>query len=336
MEEIPPEFKFFIEKLLKTAGITKPEQINLLTDDYCMHEFLRAFTSGHFSEDSLNFNYEYYEELGDLAVNKSAVWYFYRRFNFGSNKSLAVKVVSRLRNMYSTSASEAKMARSLGFWTFIRTSEEEKERSERKLLEDVFEAFVGCLEFLVDLKILEHVGYSVVYKFVTKMLEETFGEEFKKYDRILSDNKNTAIFDFFIYIMDPVSKAKELVEKLRKDDPTWNLKMPKYTTVQRAFAKKTDKYKPILVYGDEKLGSDVIEGNANYVDFTLNGPNIRHDFRGVGWDDKKAKANAGEQVLDYLKGMGKEWTYSGKYLKSKPPDIQPYQLLTDGSEQQEE
>ena len=160
MEEIPLKFKFFIEKLLRYSGLIKPEQLKLFTDNYCLHEFLRAFTSAEISED---FNYEYYEEMGDTAVNKIVVWYLYRRLKLGSNKSIAVKVISRLKNTYATTIPEAQMSKKLGFWEFIRTTEDEKTRNEQGILEDIFESFVGCLEFLVDTRILKGVGYSVVY-----------------------------------------------------------------------------------------------------------------------------------------------------------------------------
>ena len=38
------------------------------------------------------------------------------------------------------------MAEALGFWKFINTTSEDKRMNKKKLLEDIFEGFVGAIE----------------------------------------------------------------------------------------------------------------------------------------------------------------------------------------------
>jgi dsRNA-specific ribonuclease len=65
-------------------------------------------------------NYEVYEQLGDITVNKFIVWYMYKRFP-QLNCAQGVKIVARLRINYCSKQSFAQIAESLGFWAFIKS-----------------------------------------------------------------------------------------------------------------------------------------------------------------------------------------------------------------------
>jgi dsRNA-specific ribonuclease len=69
----------------------------------------------------------------------------------------------------------SRFARNLGFEEFILYTIDEHSRTSIKIasiLEDVFESFIGCLEYLIDLLFLENSGYGVVYIFMTKIMDK--------------------------------------------------------------------------------------------------------------------------------------------------------------------
>ena len=107
-------------------------------------------------------NYEVYEQLGDITVNKFIVWYMYKRFP-QLNCAQGVKIVARLRINYCSKQSFAQIAESLGFWPFITASEEERSHNKKPLLEDTLEAFFGAVEFIIDKHTLTGVGYAVAF-----------------------------------------------------------------------------------------------------------------------------------------------------------------------------
>jgi dsRNA-specific ribonuclease len=50
-------------------------------------------------------------------------------------------------------------------------SRETQQRDKRKVLEDVFEAFIGCLENIVDQSLNMHSGYGVCYTIISTILD---------------------------------------------------------------------------------------------------------------------------------------------------------------------
>lgn len=166
-------FVEFIRNLLKSAGLNK-KYVNLLTDESGLIEFTRAFTSKEI--DPVN-NYEFYEIMGDATTNKVVVSYFKRRFpdvfskNTGKGGNMGpVAIMARLKQNGINKKTYGRFAKNLGFWEFIRASEEER-KSTLKLMEDTFEAFCGCMEELIDNRVLMHSGYSIVYQFMQPIMD---------------------------------------------------------------------------------------------------------------------------------------------------------------------
>ena len=160
-------FKRLITSLLKRA-INSQKYIDILTDDRSMEVFSAAFTSEEIDEAN---NYQVYEQLGDLTGNKFIGWYSYRRFP-QLKCSEGVQIVARLKINYGAKRSFFSIAQKLGFWEFISAPNELRARRMKPLLEDVFEAFLGATESLIDDRIKFGVGYSVVYR----ILESIFNE----------------------------------------------------------------------------------------------------------------------------------------------------------------
>lgn len=160
--------KNVITKILRDRGQLRAEYIEKITNDESMRMYKQAFT--HESMDSMN-NYEFLELLGDVTINKSIVWYFSRRFPQIDCKE-GVQFLSRLKIAHVSKDSLSEKGDKLGFWPFIDASQDEKESHKRDLLEDVFEAFIGATERLIDNKVMQGAGYSICYNIIASIFDE--------------------------------------------------------------------------------------------------------------------------------------------------------------------
>ena len=185
------DFKELIFNLLKEAKL-KMHYINMLVDDDSLAVYSKAFTS---DTADINDNYEVFEQFGDISANKFIVWYMHRRFP-KLMCSQGVKVVARLRINYGAKQSFSSIAENLGFWNFITASEEERSRCKKPLLEDAFEAFIGATEYLIDTKIRECVGYSVVYNILESLFDKIH-ISLKYEDLYDAKTRLKELFDFF-------------------------------------------------------------------------------------------------------------------------------------------
>jgi len=160
---------------LLQRGKLKPKYIDILTNESAMKYYGYAFTAA--SADSLN-NYERFEQIGDVSANKFIVWYAYRRFPQLDCTS-GVKVVARLRINYGAKETFAPLAEKLGFWDYISAASEGtkkntkyRDRHKKDLLEDTFEAFIGCTEYLLDKGYRTGVGYAIVYDILKSIFDD--------------------------------------------------------------------------------------------------------------------------------------------------------------------
>jgi len=165
------QFKTFIFELLK-KGKLKSKYINTLLTPQNLEMYSLAFTASSACSDA---NYEIFEQMGDLSANKFIVWYMYKRFPF-LNTPKGVKIVARLRINYGAKQTFAQIAEDLGFWPFITAAIDGttngmkyKNRQKKDLLEDVFEAFLGCTEFILDNEFRIGVGYGIVYDILSSI-----------------------------------------------------------------------------------------------------------------------------------------------------------------------
>jgi dsRNA-specific ribonuclease len=185
------DFKDLIFNLLVTSKL-KIHYIDLLMNDESMKIYDNVFTSDSADPEK---NYEVYEQFGDITANKFIVWYMHRRFP----KLMCpqgVKVVARLRINYGAKQSFASIADGLGFWDFITASEDERSRNKKPLLEDVFEAFIGATEFIIDSHIKECVGYSVAYNILGSIFDK-IDISLKYEDLYDAKTRLKELYDFF-------------------------------------------------------------------------------------------------------------------------------------------
>lgn len=162
-----PDFKKLISSLLRKGNLSS-KYIAILTDDESMRIFGSAFTSELVDPDN---NYQVLEQVGDLSGNKFIVNYMYERFP-QLDCSEGVKVVARLRINYGAKESFCEIARKLGFWPFISATNDLRQRKMKPLLEDVFEAFLGATERIIDKRKRIGVGYAIVHDILTSIFND--------------------------------------------------------------------------------------------------------------------------------------------------------------------
>lgn len=167
-----PNFTNFIRGLLEAAELSN-KYIDILTDEKSIEEFTKAFT--HKSVNPIH-NYEYYETLGDATTNKIVVWYYHRRFpqlfdNPKEGNMGPVAVMARLKQEGISKKTYSKFSGGLGFWDYARATDDAK-KSKTKMLEDLFESFIGCLEYIIDMKVMDHSGYGIAYIFMSKIMDK--------------------------------------------------------------------------------------------------------------------------------------------------------------------
>ena len=159
-------FRVLITNILKRGKLSQ-ENIDALLTEENLNEYNKVFTSKHVDSDN---NYEIYEQLGDVSVNKFFVWYVYKRFPC-LNYTDGVKIVARLKIKYTAKQTFFTIANNLGFWNFITAHDSERDHRQKALLEDTLEAFVGCTEQLLDRTYRCGVGYAIVYDILSSIFD---------------------------------------------------------------------------------------------------------------------------------------------------------------------
>lgn len=197
------DFQYLIRKILKYAKI-KDQYVNTLLDEDGLNQYNIAFTSSCVND--IN-NYEIYEQLGDLSANKFIVSYMYNKFPKLLESSEYVKIVARIRILYGSKQTFSKIAEELGFWDFISSSLDTRNTAKKKLLEDVFEAFIGVTENMIDRKFKIGVGYAVVYDILSHIFDG-IDISFKYEDLYDAKTRLKELFDYYKKIGQPLGTLK--------------------------------------------------------------------------------------------------------------------------------
>ena len=245
------DFKALIVSLLKKGGL-KTKYIKMLTDSEAMSIYGSAFTSELVDPDN---NYQVLEQIGDLSGNKFIVNYMYQRFPQLDCPD-GVAVVARLRINYGAKQSFSEIARKLGFWEFISATNDLRQRKMKPLLEDVFEAFLGATERILDKRRRVGVGYAIVHDILTSIFDEM--DISLRYDDLYdAKTRLKELFDMYESSLGP------LVYNERKQD------LITFSTVFRVqggkYTEKTDEHGKMSVNKNKIIGGKYIkigEGSA--------------------------------------------------------------------------
>lgn len=185
------QFTTFLRQVLSLSNL-KPEYFDILLDKEGLQLYNTVFT--HQTSDIKN-NYEYLEFLGDTTLNKSIAWYLSRRFPI-LNCSEGVKILTRLKINLISKRSFAEFAKQLYFWNFVSADVDTRAMKMDKTLEDVFEAFFGATELLIDKRIRQGAGYSACYSIIETLMD-TRQISLKYEDLFDSKTRLKEIFDHF-------------------------------------------------------------------------------------------------------------------------------------------
>lgn len=161
-------FREKVRQILSLSSLKK-EYIDKLTDEENMVLYKQAFTHPSVSD----VNYEWLEILGDATLNKCIVWYINSRFPQLQNAG-GVKVIARLKINLVSKNHFSSIAERLGFFQFIHFNEENlktKVLNTQSLMEDVFEAFFGATELLIDKIVCPGAGYGICYHLLKNIMD---------------------------------------------------------------------------------------------------------------------------------------------------------------------
>ncbi len=159
------DFREVVLSFLRRGGLTQ-EHIDRLSDDSAMRIWGMVFTArcAHPTE-----NYELYETLGDGVANNALVYYLVRRFP-EINCPDGVPVLARLKiNLVSKDTFRTLNEQHLGFWPYITAAEETRQKHQKTLLEDTFEAAMGALVWMVDDRIYHGAGFAIAYNIIESL-----------------------------------------------------------------------------------------------------------------------------------------------------------------------
>lgn len=157
----------FIRKILQRS--ISNEVIDKLLERF-QEVFKAVFTT---KEIDRNFNYEFFEQLGDLTINKFIVTYASRKFPH-LRSSNGVGVLAKIRILYGSKEELSKLTEKFGFNRHIICTKAEAADNNKlmSILEDVFEAFFGAVEFTMDKMYGNGIGYITAYKILESMYDE--------------------------------------------------------------------------------------------------------------------------------------------------------------------
>jgi dsRNA-specific ribonuclease len=185
------KFVYFLNQILTLGNLTPTYRSSLL-DNQALKMYGMVFT--HKTADPIN-NYEFYEFLGDSTLNKSVAWYVSRRFP-QLNCPEGVKILTRLKINLISTRSFARFAKRLKFWEFISADSDTRATKMDKTLEDVFEAFFGLTEYLLDERVKQGIGYQICYNIIHNLLN-TIPLSLKYEDLFDAKTRLKETFQFF-------------------------------------------------------------------------------------------------------------------------------------------
>lgn len=187
-------FEKFIREIFKRTSITD-QYVDLYVGNHIKF-FEMAFTSS--SADPTD-NYELFEQMGDATIGKYIVWDAYEKYPQFKGNPAAVEIVARMKIVFGSKTYLSRIAEELNMWQFASCSQNLAASNRTDLLEDMFEALIGAVEFVVKDKTNPErsypgLAYGVVYELLSNLFEPYIMEI--NYD-VLVDVKNRlqGVFD---------------------------------------------------------------------------------------------------------------------------------------------
>jgi dsRNA-specific ribonuclease len=319
--------------LLISGKLKREYIIRLLKNPEVVKLYERNFT--HQSYDPV-YNYEFYEFLGDGTVNNCTIWYVSRKFNEYELSLKPDEVLTRLKITLVQEKGLAKFAQELGFWPFIRASTISRRSEMLPILEDVFEAFFGTTQWVIDKYIGQGAGFAICYNIISNLLDQD--PRIKKF--VARREQGLPAIDYFS-VCDSVTILKQTMEDatlnaryIGRIIPNPDPKVIEMDAVREKqymrnnFGQRVPKYQPSArimkpaeyvterteveiegavyrkVFVEFWLQRGQIEGKGNNLTFTPHNQPIVLIGKGHGFEQKKAIQAASANALVTLQKMG--------------------------------
>lgn len=151
----------FALTILKDARVKK-KYIDTLSTPASLSYFATAFTDPSYDE---NNNYLFLRALGTVSLHKTLVWYLVKKFPHVNQKTLTQIKINLLRD-----SEIGKFVETLGIADHIL--HDPKMKKTVKLSQNVFEAIIGAIEFLINSNYKMGIGNVVVTKLCSYVLDQ--------------------------------------------------------------------------------------------------------------------------------------------------------------------
>jgi dsRNA-specific ribonuclease len=189
---------FLTDILTKRSGM-RPESISKYLDNKDnMKQLMSAFT--HWSFDPVN-NYEYYETLGDVTLNKCVVWYFHKRFPTIRTSENPSRIMTALKTKNISKFVFSKLSDFLKLENYIRYRpilDKKKKKPvmiDNKMKTDVFESLFGTLEDIINnTEQMMGIGEVPVYNIVSTLIDQVKNISLDIEDLVDDKSKISEIF----------------------------------------------------------------------------------------------------------------------------------------------
>ena len=156
-----------LENLLKDLFVkakVKRKYISCLTKPECISFYTSAFTDPSFDSEN---NYLYLKTLGTVSISQIIVWYLTRKY-----PQLTPQKITQLKKNFIEKSKFGEYGQTINFDQYILR--DEKLNITHKTIQNVFEAFIGTTELLVNKNFKFGLGYVIVYKICSSILDEIF------------------------------------------------------------------------------------------------------------------------------------------------------------------
>jgi dsRNA-specific ribonuclease len=206
------KFKPFLKTVFRNHSNLKEDIIDsVLLSPKGLELFNTAFT--HTTADNVN-NYESLEFLGDTTLNKAIAWYLSKRFP-QLNCQAGVKIITRLKINLISKKSFAGFAKQLGFWEYVYLDDDTRQTKMEKVCEDVFEAFFGATELILDDHYHVGVGYTFCHNIIAHLLDSE-NISLKYEDLFDTKTRLKELFDYFGYNIGVLKYTSEKIDRIFK------------------------------------------------------------------------------------------------------------------------
>ena len=272
------QLKTLIHQLLKMGKMNDQHLEKLFTYPETMKLYEQAFTHKSVSEN----NYEFYEIIGDGTLNKAIITYLSKKFP-KLNQPKGVEALTPLKHDLISKRSFAKLANQLDFWKHIKISLAKRQTDMNRTLEDVFEAFFGVTEILINRYIYDGLGYFICSNIIYQILSQcTINPSYKN-------------------VVNPISRLKELFDS--------------YGNLQKKYEKfNKDLSDPLKSFAELKIIDDKFEI------FKKHATNVQSQFsKGLGsyrYDCQKINNEDGSHQKFNVDHLYIQWIKNWRRLRT--------------------